>query len=286
MKVLVTGVSGFIGSLVVENLIIRGHEVFAFSRSIKSLQKFNWVNKIKVFECDFLGKNFEPPNFVEDCQVCIHLAWPGLSNYQAMSHLESAMLDNYFFIRKLLNKGLSSFLISGTCYEYGLTEGAIREDAITVPVTSYGLAKDTLHKFLLTLKEEQKFILKWARLFYVSGYHPDKKNIFSIIEDAKKRSIDGRVSVDLSGGDQVRDYLPVAEVARRICILAERNDIDGNINICSGEPVAIKNIIVKYLGGEHKNLELNFGKVPYSKFEPMRFWGLSKYFDKNGKLMT
>ena len=47
----------------------------------------------------------------------------------------------------------------------------------------------------------------------------------------------------MSGGEQIRDYLPVEKVAEYIVSIALQTNIEGVINCCSGIPVTVKEFV-------------------------------------------
>jgi dTDP-6-deoxy-L-talose 4-dehydrogenase (NAD+) len=47
----------------------------------------------------------------------------------------------------------------------------------------------------------------------------------------------------MSGGEQLRDYLPVQEVARRIVFWVEHPECQGIINCCSGKPTSVRSLM-------------------------------------------
>ena len=55
--------------------------------------------------------------------------------------------------------------------------------------------------------------------------------------------------------------------------IAMQEEVYGIINCCSGEPVSIKDLVMEHLANQHKKIDLSFGYFPYSKTEPMAFWG-------------
>ena len=54
----------------------------------------------------------------------------------------------------------------------------------TKPSNPYGLAKDTLRKFMERLKTERPFTLQWARLFYVYGQGQNPGSLLAQLERA------------------------------------------------------------------------------------------------------
>ena len=65
----------------------------------------------------------------------------------------------------------------------------------------------------------------------------------------------------MSGGEQVRDYLPVEKVAEYIVKIALQNNISGNINCCSGLPVTVKELVRDYLQKAGKKIELTWAII-------------------------
>ena len=77
----------------------------------------------------------------------------------------------------------------------------------------------------------------------------------------------------MSGGEQVRDYLPVEKLSEYLEKIACQDNYDGIINCCSGNPITIKNLVKDYLHKNNLSIRLNLGYYPYTDYEPMEFWG-------------
>ena len=80
--------------------------------------------------------------------MLIHLAWGGLPNYRSLHHVETELPAQYRFLRGLVEAGLQSLVVAGTCFEYGMQSGPLDEEQPTRPETPYGFAKDTLRREL------------------------------------------------------------------------------------------------------------------------------------------
>lgn len=83
----------------------------------------------------------------------------------------------------------------------------------------------------------------------------------------------GENTFNMSGGQQVRDYLPVEKVAENIARIAMQNKITGIINCSSNKPVTVESMVREYLKQVGGKIELNLGYYPYPDYEPMEFWG-------------
>ena len=79
---------------------------------------------------------------------------------------------------------------------------------------------------------------------------------------------------NMSGGEQLRDFLPIDKVIQNIDLIASQDMlINQPINCCSGEPVSVKNLVKNYLKEKQYQIKLNLGFYPYLDYEPMEFWG-------------
>ncbi len=99
------------------------------------------------------------------------------------------------------------------------------------------------------------------------------------IQKLKEAVVRGDKVFNMSGGEQLRDYLPVGEIARQIVRLAMMEHDIGVINICSGEPVSVHKLVERWLHENNWKIGLNLGYYPYPDYEPMDFWGDSSRID-------
>jgi len=270
MKILVTGAAGFLGRHVVESLLSRGHQVTAVDCDEVRARNMPWFNRCQFILRDIYRYLEDPRQQFGDAEAVVHLAWAGLPNYKALFHYEVNLFDNYRFLKSLIENGYTQILVAGTCFEYGLQNGCMTEDMVTRPVTSYGLAKDALRRFLEILKMEMSFRLQWVRLFYLYGEGQNPNSLFVQIKEAIERE---DVEFDMTGGEQLRDYLPIKQAADYLALIVENAEFDGLVNVCSGRPVSVRSFIEDYLARCGKKIHLNVGHYSYPDYEPMAFWG-------------
>lgn len=276
MKVLVTGATGFVGRHVVAELLSRQYKVIAVARNADSAKKMPWYSKVTFIACNIHDADIKSWQTLVTADAVIHLAWPGLPNYTELFHFEENLPAAYRFLKKLVISGLRHVLVAGTCAEYGMQSGPLSEEANTMPVTPYGLAKDTLRKFLQELQKKHDFSLQWARLFYIYGPGQYSDSVLSQLDKA----IDSKeATFNMSEGKQLRDYLPVEDVARYLVSIIEHRELSGIINCCSGEPISIRNLVEKRITERKADIKLNLGYYPYPDYEPMEFWGDRRKLD-------
>lgn len=271
-KILVTGATGFIGNYVLQALIKTGYEIIATSTSLENARTKSWFRNVTFLEYD-LKKYDSTVNYqayFHYPDAVIHLAWEGLPNYKSSFHIDENLPRHYLFLSNLIQHGLTDLTVTGTCFEYGMQEGCLTEDLLTQPANAYAIAKDDLHKQLLLLQELHPFQFKWVRLFYMYGAGQNPNSLLSQLDRA---FLNGDAVFNMSGGEQVRDYLPVEKVAENIVKIALQQNIAGIINCCSGKGITVKEFVRNYLKEKNKSITLNLGYYPYADFEPMSFWG-------------
>lgn len=267
-KVLITGATGAIGQSLVPVFLENNYQVLVVTRNVGKAQKIDCFNEVSFIELDIFHE-FQKLNIHSDIGV-VHLAWQGLPNYKSEFHISENLPLNYNLLKFLVQKGIQNLLITGTCAEYGLQSGMLKSTALTQPNTQYAFAKDALHKQLRFLQNNIEFNLKWARLFYIFGEVGGRSN--SILKQLEKAIDDGEKTFNISGGEQLRDYLAIEEVAKQLFRLFEMQK-NGAFNICSGEPMSIRRLVENHIKKRGSQIEINAGFYPYLDYEPMAFWG-------------
>jgi nucleoside-diphosphate-sugar epimerase len=273
MRIAVTGASGFIGRAVVDELSRRGIEVVACARS--SLDAISAHSVMNVL----MDLHTPPSDAFEQLgcpDVLIHLAWGGLPNYRSLHHIEQELPAQYRFLSGLIDSGLRSLVVAGTCFEYGMQSGPLSEDLPTRPDNPYGFAKDVLRRELKFLQVTRSFALTWARLFYLYGEGQAETSLLPQLRKAVSR---GEKIFNMSGGEQLRDYLAVEEAAAHLVALAIAGRDAGPVNVCSGRPISVRRLVEGWLRDKGWEIELNLGHYPYPDYEPMAFWGMRDKLD-------
>ncbi|MFJ2360506.1 NAD-dependent epimerase/dehydratase family protein [Pseudomonas fluorescens] len=273
MNVLVTGATGFVGRHLVAALLARGCDVRAVARNSDTAATMPWINHVEFFAADIHAADLDIAALTDGIDVLAHLAWPGLPNYRALFHFEHNLMADYRFIKGAVEAGVKQVLVTGTCFEYGMQSGPLSENVEPKPSNPYGLAKHTLHLFLQNLQQEKPFTLQWARLFYLHGEGQNPNSLLAALD----RAIDaGEASFNMSGGEQLRDFLPIASAAAYLAMILHQRDFNGVINCASGQPVSVRALVEQRLRERGAALNLNLGHYPYPSHEPMAFWAVTE----------
>jgi dTDP-6-deoxy-L-talose 4-dehydrogenase (NAD+) len=280
MKILVTGATGFIGNHIIPILLERGHTIIATGRNPTKSSAADWYKHVRfiTFDISLLPNEESLFDFFDNPDVLIHLAWDELSNLNDLIHVEKYLYSHYQFLKSYINSGGKHILVTGTCLEYGIQNGCLDEEMPVDPITSYGIAKNSLRQFLNVLRQSQsQFIFQWVRLFYMYGNGQHPRSIIPQLEEAIQK---GDAIFNMSGGEQLRDYLSVTKVSEYIARIAEQDDVVGTINCSSGQPIAIKTLVKEYAESFGSDIQFNYGYFPYKDYEPMAFWGSDKKLKK------
>ena len=271
MKVIVTGATGFIGRHLITKLVMHGHQVTAVGRDVNRAKTFEWFNSVDFISADLQLDYYSVIEALKGASALIHLAWPGLPNYQAKFHIFQNLYSDLNFLNACVNAGIPKILVAGTCLEYGLQSGPLTEEMDTRPVTSYGFAKDSLRKSLEFLQQSNNSILQWLRIFYVYGDGQNPKSLLSQLDTAIHEN---RASFNMSIGTQLRDYLPIDSVVSNMCLVIENPLITGAINCSSGLPISVLNLVKKRCKEMDSDIHLNTGYYSIPTYEPFEFWGI------------
>jgi dTDP-6-deoxy-L-talose 4-dehydrogenase (NAD+) len=274
MKIAVTGASGFIGRHVLQELTKWPEvAVVAVSRQAPGDWLPVGVGHVAI---DLAAPPSNAFAAIGRPDAVIHLAWSGLPNYLSRHHFEAQLPEQYRFLQQLLISGLANMVCAGTCFEYGMRAGELDESFVPDPRNPYGFAKNALRQQLEFLAPDTGTRLTWARLFYMYGQGQAPGALYSQFMAACAK---GDAEFRMSGGEQLRDYLPVADVARHLVALARMGLAGGVVNVCSGRPISVRALVEGWLETHGSSMKLALGHFPYPSYEPMAFWG------SNAKLM-
>ena len=267
MKVALTGGSGFIGQHVRKLLVKSEHDVLLVARNQAKIDELGVNEKFVI--ADISEDRNSWFNYLDRPDVLIHLAWGGLPNYLDNYHVEVELPLQSQFLSKVIASGLPKLVVTGTCYEYGMSSGALSEDHKTNPNTPYGIAKDRLRKDLFELKSKKDFELTWARIFYPYGEGQSENSIYSQLTRA---IFNNEKEFAMGSGTQMLDFIQVTRVASVLVSLATRCAGVGIVNIGSGNPQSVLDFVQSQIRALGAQLEPLVGTLPDRNFESQSFW--------------
>lgn len=199
----------------------------------------------------------------------ILLSWPGLPNYQEPFHVTRNLPACVELIEQLVGAGLQRLVVAGTCYEYGLQNGPLKEDQFTDPVNCYAIAKDSLRRVIASRFSQQDLQWCWARIFYPFGHGQNPKSLLPSLHKALET---GEESFPMGSGRQLRDFIDVQQVAHQLLLLSMHQDAVGIYNVGSGIPRSVLEVAEETIAAHEGNIQLIKGVYPDRSDEPLAFW--------------
>lgn len=178
MKILVTGVAGFIGSHTAEQLSELGHEVIGIDNfnpyydinlKLKNAKAVK-AKGVEVLKLDLRSVDLHTSLALDFDYIFHYAAQPGISS---TSTFEDYFSNNIIATKNLIDfalkcKGLKLFVNIGTSSIYGL-EATFSEDVAPKPASHYGVTKLAAEQMVLQKSRESQFKSCSLRLYSVIG---------------------------------------------------------------------------------------------------------------------
>lgn len=264
-KVLVTGASGFIGRHTLKPLIDLQFEVHAVtSKNLSDSQylsdRLTWhsLNLLDISQVNNVLANVRPTHL-------LHFAWyniPGKCLKAGENFLwVQASLE---LLRQFHQQGGERVVMAGSCFEYDWDYGFCTE-SITPKKQSfpYAICKNALHEMLSSYADTFDISSAWGYIFNVYGPYDHPKRLVSSVICSLLRQETAFCSL----GNQIRDYFFVRDMADAFVALLDSN-VTGGVNIASGHPIAVKDIIFKIADKFDKRELIELGAISQNIKEP------------------
>ena len=216
MKVLVTGGAGFIGSHIVDQLILQGHEVVVLddlsSGSLQNVNSEAAFVKLNILDPD-LWDVFERERFA----AVIHLAAQTIVS-SSLEHPDIDAQVNVLGTLQVLEgcrrTGVERIIFASSAAVYGdVSALPVPEDAPKQPASFYGLSKLTAERYIQMYHELyglHYMILRYANVYGERQGDRGEGGVVSIFA----RGMQGRKPLTVFGdGMQTRDFVYVGDVA-------------------------------------------------------------------------
>tara|TARA_Y100000589_G_scaffold328939_1_gene374188 strand:+ start:630 stop:1502 length:873 start_codon:yes stop_codon:yes gene_type:complete len=244
MRILVTGLNGFIGKNLRRSFSGDDHILSLTRRIDPSIITSNFYQIKGDISNPELWKD-EVLEFSPEC--CIHLAWEGIPDF-SLKNCRENLYKNLIFLEFLKEIKIKNLIVAGSCWEYGDCSGEIEEDFIPQKPSLFGLSKLSILNFLNRLSYESDLNFKWARIFFAYGpYQMSKSLIPSIRNDILNKEN------NILNPYAAQDFIYVDDVVNAILKLTDKRIPNGIYNIGSNQlnfVGHIANLIYSYYGEE------------------------------------
>jgi GDP-4-dehydro-6-deoxy-D-mannose reductase len=254
MRILITGISGFVGSHMVEHALAQGAEVFGAARWRSKTENIDQLrSKITLIESD-LRDLFSVRALLEAAQPTHVLHLAAQSFVAASWHAPAETLTTNIIAQVNLLEGLRGlkmaprFLVVGSSEEYGLVEPhelPIKETNPLRPLSPYAVSK--VAQDLMGYQYWKSYGMPIIRTRAFNHTGPRRGDVF--VESNFARQVAeieaGLRDPLISVGDLKprRDYSDVRDIVRGYWLLLKDGEPGEVYNLCSGRSWAIQEVL-------------------------------------------
>lgn len=249
MKVAVLGGAGFIGSTIVDKLLLNNHEVRVFERpGVPPFRKFQSSEKVEWLTGD-LQSVADLHNVVDSVDAVFHLVsttLPKNSNEDMVYDVESNLVSTLKLLEQMkLSKVQRITFISsgGTIYGNPLYL-PIDEAHPTNPLVSYGITKLAIEKYLLLYQHLFGIRTTILRVANPYGERQKLESTQGAIGVFLKKAIQNETIEIWGDGSATRDYLYISDVADAFVKTLEYEGSESVFNIASGVGTSLNELLV------------------------------------------
>ena len=267
MKVLVTGGAGYIGSVLVRQLLSKGYKVRAFD-SLK-------------FGGDALYDVMLNPNFefmhgdvrnsadvekaLEGIDAIAHLAAivgdPACKKYSDEAN-ETNWTGSVALFEAAEKAGVQRFVFASTCSNYGKManpDSFVTETSELNPVSLYAELKVKFEKYLLEQRKDSNICSTALRFSTVYGFSPRIRFDLTVNEFTRNATIHGEQ--EIWGAQFWRPYCHVDDLARAVILVLETPEekVRANVfNVGSTEENYNKGMVIEEVCKVVPNVKVNY----------------------------
>jgi len=282
-KVLITGITGFLGSHIAKALVQNGTQVIGLKRVTSDTWRCkDFLNQIDWVDIDQQG-NWKDTIINKQPQFVVHCAWIGVEAKDRNNWGEQ--IKNIYFLNDLIEIvnaiKLSKFVFIGSQSEYGEISGKISEQEPPHALNAYSGIKLACLEMMKAFCESNQINWIWLRLFSVFG---ENESSNWLIPQVINRMLNDN-EMDFTACDQKYAYLYVDDFAKVIMRILSHNISSGIYNISSNEARPLRLIIEQIRDIVNPDFKLNFGALPYRENQSMHLEGdISKLTQQIGEL--
>lgn len=252
---LITGGTGYLGSHLVRRLIIEGSKVIVLKRSFSNTSRLNDLGKdihyvdIDTSQLEDLFKN-------TSIDVIFHCATNyGKSNTKPTQLIEANLLLPLNLLQLAAQYHVKKFINTDTILD--------------TRVNFYALSKGHFSEWLKTFSSQ----LICCNIALEHFYGP-QDDITKFVSFIVREFISNAESINLTPGEQKRDFIHIADVVEAIVSITNATDKYNNgfyrFEVGTGVNVSIREIVelIQNICQNH-NTKVNYGAMPYRNNETM-----------------
>ena len=264
MKSLVLGGNGFMGTHLVDGLLEDGHRVRIYDRSPNG---FRATPKGAEYVEGELGDSGLIRAAVEGMEVVFHFintTIPKTSNDDPVYDVRSNLIDTLGFLESCVEAGVRKVVFAssgGTIY--GQPQSVpIAENHPTEPITSYGIVKLAVEKYLALFEHLHGLDYTALRISNPYGPYQNPGGQQGVVPVFLRRLRAGQPVTIWGDGSVVRDYLYVSDLVEALKLAAGAGTRQKVLNVGSGRGTSLNELVavIARVTGERPEVEYVAGR--------------------------
>ncbi len=260
-RVLVTGGSGFIGSHLVERLVLEGAEVHAVSRVERKKDQGVCWSTGDVGEIGTVRRLFKEVR----PQIVFHLAShvmgsPSLEH--ALPTFRANLQSSVNILNAAAEEGCERLILTGSLAEFEVERGE------AFPSSPYAASKSAASSYGRMFHALYHVPVTIARVFMVYG--PRQQDVTKLVPSVTLSLLRGG-SPEITSGTRLIDWIFVSDVVEGFVGLATHTGVDGiTVELGSGQLITIREIVEAIERAVGRPGCSRFGALPDRPLEPVR----------------
>ncbi len=273
--VLLTGITGFLGSHIAEQLS-KNYTVIGLVRSSSDLWRYEEIKNENIHLINTADKDYTIQLESFAPRFLIHCAWSGVAadgrdNWPAQIANIALTFDLLQLAKDL---GIKQFIGLGSQAEYGSFNGSIDETYPCKPYSAYGAAKLATLDILESYCNQHHITWHWLRLFPMYG---TREGISWFIPSVIKNALEN-AGMNLTGCEQRYGYLNVKKLAVAVEKMMKLSSFSGVYNVAAKGSIRLREVIELIISKTNTTGSFNFGALPYRSNQVMHMEGNSEKF--------
>lgn len=244
MRVLITGGAGFIGSHIVEELLLRDYKVIVID-NLTTGKKDYVPAGVRIYEADICN-TLDDIFIKEQPDVVIHqAAQVSVSNSMVNPYYDGSenILGTINLLQASVKYKVKKFIFASTAATYGNPQYLPIDEGHSIqPISFYGLSKTTAESYIKLFSN--LFNLPYVILRYsnVYGFRQNTEGEAGVIANFINRILNNQKPLIFGDGQQTRDFVFVKDVARAN-VLAIDKGYNETFNISTNTQTSLLKIL-------------------------------------------
>ena len=249
MKILITGGAGFIGSHLVEKLLVKKNEILIIDNLMTGKKEnLSFEGNYELF-IDDLGSEKSLDKITEfNPDVCFHLAAQAsvvISVSNPSLDFDHNILQPILLLKTLLKTDCKKFVFSssgGTIFGEPVNVPTSEEDYAGEPQSPYGVAKKRLNELIQIITKDTNMSYSILNFSNVFGPRQDPHGEAGVISIFSNKFLSNERPIIYGDGNQTRDYVYVLDVVEAM-ILTSRSEDNLFLNIGTGVETSVNQLV-------------------------------------------